>query len=80
MTLIPEIYMPGHSAAFERAFGCGMQSEKGMNILKTLIDEACEVFDVPYLHIGTDEVEFTNPLFVPEMVAFVRAKEKKIVS
>lgn len=80
VTLIPEIDIPGHSAAFERAFGCGMQSEKGMNILKTLIDEACEVFDVPYLHIGTDEVEFTNPLFVPEMVAFVRARGKKVVS
>ena len=80
VTLIPEIDMPGHSVAFERAFGCGMQSEKGMNILKTLIDEACEVFDVPYLHIGTDEVEFTNPLFVPEMVAFVRARGKKVIS
>lgn len=80
VTLIPEIDIPGHSAAFERAFGCGMQSEKGMNILKTLIDEACEVFDVPYLHIGTDEVDFTNPLFVPEMVAFVRARGKKVVS
>ena len=80
VTLIPEIDIPGHSAAFERAFGCGMQSEKGMNILKTLIDEACDVFDVPYLHIGTDEVEFTNPLFVPEMVAFVRARGKKVVS
>lgn len=80
VTLIPEIDIPGHSAAFERAFGCGMQSEKGMNILKTLIDEACDVFDVPYLHIGTDEVEFTNPLFVPEMVAFVRARGKKVIS
>lgn len=80
VTLIPEIDMPGHSAAFERAFGCSMQSEKGMNILKTLIDEACEVFDVPYLHIGTDEVEFTNPRFVPEMVAFVRARGKKVIS
>ena len=80
VTLIPEIDIPGHSAAFERAFGCGMQSEKGMNILKTLIDEACDVFDVPYLHIGTDEVEFTNPLFVPEMVAFVRTRGKKVIS
>lgn len=80
VTLIPEIDMPGHSAAFERAFGYSMQSEKGMDILKTLIDEACEVFDVPYLHIGTDEVEFTNPRFVPEMVAFVRARGKKVIS
>ena len=80
VTLIFEIDMPGYSAVFERAFGCGMQSEKGMNILETLIDKACDVFDVPYLHIGTDEVEFTNPLFVPEMVAFVRARGKKVIS
>ena len=38
-----------------------------MKILKLLIDEVCETFDVPYLHIGTDEVQFTNPDFVPEM-------------
>ncbi|MCC2732585.1 hypothetical protein LK486_19015, partial [Fusicatenibacter saccharivorans] len=40
----------------------------------------CETFDVPYLHIGTDEVEFTNPHFVPEMVAYVRSKGKKVIS
>ena len=58
--LIPEIDMPGHSAAFERALGYGMQTERGKQTLKALIKEACEVFDVPYLHIGTDEVQFTG--------------------
>lgn len=80
VTLIPEIDMPGHSAAFVRAFGCDMQSEEGMTILKQLVDEVCDVFETPYLHIGTDEVEFTNPHFVPEMVAYVRAKGKKVIS
>ena len=47
-----------------------MQSPEGMKILKLLLDEVCETFAVPYLHIGTDEVEFTNPHFVPEMVAY----------
>lgn len=78
--LIPEIDMPGHSAAFVRAFRHDMQSEAGMKILKLLVDEICETFDVPYLHIGTDEVAFTNPQFVPEMVAYVRAKGKKAIS
>lgn len=80
MTLIPEIDMPGHSAAFIRTFRHDMQSPEGMKILKLLLDEVCETFDVPYLHIGTDEVQFTNPRFVPEMVAYVRAKGKKVIS
>lgn len=78
--LIPEIDMPGHSAAFVRAFRHDMQSPEGMKILKLLLDEVCETFDVPYLHIGTDEVEFTNPHFVPEIVAYVRSKGKKVIS
>lgn len=80
MLLIPEFDMPGHSAAFVRAFRHDMQSPEGMKILKLLIDEVCETFDVPYLHIGTDEVRFTNPDFVPEMVAHVRARGKKVIS
>lgn len=78
--LIPEFDMPGHSAAFVRTFRHDMQSPEGMKILKLLIDEVCDTFDVPYLHIGTDEVEFTNPAFVPEMVAHVRARGKKVIS
>ena len=78
--LIPEIDMPGHSAAFVRTFRHDMQSPEGMKILKLLLDEVCETFDVPYLHIGTDEVEFTNPHFVPEIVAYVRSKGKKVIS
>ena len=78
--LIPEIDMPGHSAAFVRAFRHDMQSPEGMKILKLLLDEVCETFDVPYLHIGTDEVEFTNPHFVPEIVAYVRSKGKKVIT
>lgn len=78
--LIPEIDMPGHSAAFIRTFRHDMQSPEGMKILKLLLDEVCETFDVPYLHIGTDEVQFTNSRFVPEMVAYVHSKGKKVLS
>lgn len=80
MLLIPEIDMPGHSAAFERTFGCGMQTEKGILILKDILDEVCATFDVPYIHIGTDEVNFTNPSFVPQMVKYIRDKGKKVMS
>ena len=78
--LIPEIDMPGHSAAFVRCFRHDMQSPEGMKILKLLVEEVCENLDVPYLHIGTDEVQFKNPTFVKEMVAFVRALGKKAIS
>lgn len=80
MLLIPEFDMPGHSEAFVRTFRHDMQSPEGMKILKLLMDEVCETFDVPYMHIGTDEVAFRNPRFVPEMVAHVRAKGKKVIS
>lgn len=81
MLLIPEIDMPGHSAAFVRTFRHDMQSPEGMKILKLLVDEVCETFaDVPYLHIGTDEVGFWNKTFVPEMVQYVRSKGKKVIS
>ncbi len=80
--LIPEVDMPGHSAAFVRAMGVDMQSSKGMKILKELMEEVCtEVFpDLPYIHIGTDEVQFTNPDFVPEMVAHIRRLGKKVIA
>ena len=78
--LIPEIDMPGHSAAFERTFKTDMQSEKGTQILKDIIDEVCASFDVRYLHIGSDEVQFTKPDFVPLMVKYIRDKGKKVIS
>ncbi|MBR5018150.1 MAG: family 20 glycosylhydrolase [Bacteroidales bacterium] len=78
--LIPEIDMPGHSAAFERAMCFGMQTPEGKAALKVILDEVCEVFDVPYIHLGTDEVGFTDPTFVPEMVAHVRSHGKKVIS
>lgn len=81
MLLIPEVDMPGHSAAFRKTFRHDMQSREGMAILKLLMDEVCNIFvDVPYLHIGTDEVPFTNKAFVPEMVSYIRNKGKKVVS
>ena len=80
VTLIPEIDMPGHSAAFERAFGFGMQTPSGKEALHLILEEVCSVFDVPYIHLGTDEVNFSDPTFVPEMVAFVRSLGKKVSS
>lgn len=81
VTVIPEIDMPGHSAAFKRALGVDMQSPQGIRALKMILEEARELFkDSPYIHLGTDEVEFTDPEFVPEMVAFARSLGFKVIS
>ena len=74
MVVIPEIDMPGHSEAFERAMGFGMQTEEGKAVLKKVIDEAVEVFaDAPYIHIGGDEVS-TTAAYLNEMLAYAESK------
>lgn len=80
VTLVPELDMPGHSDAFERALGFGMQTPQGKQVVKELLDEALEVFTSEYIHLGTDEVDFTDPTFVPEMVAHVRSRGRKALS
>ena len=75
--VIPEIDMPGHSAAFKRAMGFDMQSDEGKVVLKRVIDEVADVFaDAPYIHIGGDEVR-TSAEYLNEMIAYVESKGKK---
>lgn len=74
VVVIPEIDMPGHSEAFERAMGFGMQTEDGKAALKKILDEVVEVFvDAPYIHIGGDEVSTTAD-YLNEMIAYVESK------
>lgn len=76
---VPEIDMPGHSAAFTRAMKTNMQSDSGMMIIKNILKEFCETYDVPYIHIGADEVKITNKNFVPEVTAFIQKLGKKVI-
>ena len=72
--VIPEIDMPGHSAAFERAMGFDMQSAQGKNVLKQVLDEVGQTFvRAPYIHIGADEYQ-TTPAYVNEMIDYVKEK------
>ncbi|HEX4877459.1 MAG TPA: family 20 glycosylhydrolase, partial [Chitinophagaceae bacterium] len=80
ITLVPEIDMPGHSAAFTRAMGTGMQTDSGMAICKAIIKELCSELDVPVVHIGGDEVKITNRQFLPAMVQLLRSLGKKVVA
>jgi hypothetical protein len=69
---LPEIDMPGHSAAFHRFFGVDMQSDSGMVYIKALLQEFKQTYpDLSYLHIGGDEVKITNKSFMPEITRYV---------
>ncbi len=71
ITLVHEIDMPGHSEAFTRAMGFGMQSDSGLPVVKEILKEFCTTYNLPYLHIGGDEVKITNKNFLPEVTRLV---------
>lgn len=79
ITLVPEIDMPGHSAAFTRALGVGMQTEKGLATIKDILTEICRTYDVPYIHIGADEVRITNKQFLPQVNALLKQLHKQVI-
>jgi hexosaminidase len=79
ITLVPEIDMPGHSAAFKRAMKTDMQSDSGLAIIKNILREFCSTYDLPYLHIGADEVKITNPNFLPEVTSLIESMGKKVI-
>lgn len=79
ITFVPEIDMPGHSAAFKRAMKVDMQSDSGLLYLKNILKEICTSYDVPYLHIGADEVRITNKNFIPNITAYIESLGKKVI-
>ncbi|MBC6492056.1 family 20 glycosylhydrolase [Flavihumibacter stibioxidans] len=79
ITFLPEIDMPGHSAAFTRAMKTDMQSDSGLVYVKNILREFITTYDLPYLHIGADEVKITNRNFIPEITRFVEGFGKKLV-
>ncbi|TXJ23540.1 MAG: beta-N-acetylhexosaminidase [Chitinophagaceae bacterium] len=79
ITFVPEIDMPGHSAAFKRAMKTDMQSDSGLLIVKNILKEFCTTYDVPYIHIGADEVKITNKEFVPEVTKYIESFGKKVI-
>lgn len=79
ISFVPEIDMPGHSAAFTRAMKTNMQSDSGLAITKNILKEFCETYDLPFFHIGADEVKITNKEFVPEVSSFLQKLGKKVI-
>jgi len=80
ITLIPELDMPGHSEAFKRAAGVDMQSPEGMELCRKLLNELMDHTELPYIHIGGDEVKITNKQFLPEMYKVVADRGKKVIA
>lgn len=80
VTIIPELDMPGHSAAFGRATGVDMQTDEGIAILKDALRECCEVFPhSPYIHIGGDEVRIKYDGFLNIMSDYVHAQGRRVI-
>lgn len=79
ITFVPEIDMPGHSAAFKRAMGFDMQTDSGLKVVKNILKEVSATYDVPYIHIGADEVRFTNKEFIPEVVDLLHKLGKQTI-
>lgn len=80
VTVIPEIDMPGHAAAFERAMGFEMQTAQGKEVLKKVLTEVADVFaDSPYIHMGGDEKTITDNTFLDTMIDHLHSLGKKVV-
>lgn len=80
ITVIPEIDMPGHSAAFVRAMGHSMQTDQGVEELKHILDELMDVFaDAPYIHIGADEQAITYSHFLETITSHIHDRGRRVV-
>ncbi len=78
--LIPEMDMPGHTAAFRKALGLkNMENEKATKALEELIAEMAALVpaeEMPYIHIGTDEVKAHERVSAATLKRYYDAVEK----
>lgn len=87
ITVIPEFDIPGHTAAFRRAFDLETMNDKSVQpILLDLFDELMELApaeEMPYIHIGTDEVrhkeEYVDPIVILEIMNRIRQNEREVI-
>lgn len=80
ITLVPEIDIPGHSTAFRKATGEDMQSEKGSRIIAEVIDEVAGTYNIPFIHIGADEVGISNKDLLPHIAEIIHRHGKEVIT
>ena len=80
ITLVPEFDVPGHCEAFRKAFALdSMRDLRVQPILLDLIDELCSLISkdqMPFLHLGTDEVWQKHELPSPGLLAALEERAK----
>lgn len=87
ITVIPEFDIPGHSEAFRKGMGFEtMKDECALPTLLDLFDELCGLAsaeEMPYIHIGTDEVrnreEYVEVGFVKQIMDRVQAHDRELI-
>lgn len=87
ITVIPEFDIPGHSTSFRNAMGFEtMKNEKALPSLIKVFEELCALAspeEMPYIHIGTDEVrnkeEYVSNDFVLEIMNTVKKNNRQLI-
>lgn len=84
ITIIPEVDIPGHSGAIERAYPefsggnntLNIANEDAIKMIETVILRLADIFNTSYVHFGSDEVRHHNWEGRPDMLA--KMKELKL--
>lgn len=87
ITLIPELDIPGHTAAFRKSMGIeSMNTPESRAIVKDLFTELASLAtadEMPYIHLGTDEIrhpgEKVDATYLPEMSAHIRSMNREVI-
>ncbi|PIB38270.1 beta-N-acetylhexosaminidase [Maribacter sp. 4G9] len=84
IVIIPEVDVPGHSGAVERAYPefsggnntLNIANEDAINMIETVVLRLADIFNTDYVHYGSDEVRHHNWDGRPDMLA--KMKELKL--